>query len=85
MAETEIHNQGSGTKSQSSSGYVHRVSIKQRLDEVVVGAGHVVGALCAYTAGKRGEGPPAVADERLVKVLREHGTSEPKSASCVVQ
>lgn len=34
--------------------------------------GHVVGALCAYTAGKRGEGPPAVADERLVKVLREH-------------
>ena len=27
--------------------------------------GFVVGALCAWTAGKKGEGPPAAVDARL--------------------
>ena len=34
--------------------------------------GHAVGALCAFTAGVAGEGPPDVADERLAEVLQEH-------------
>ena len=34
--------------------------------------GHAVGALCAYTAAAKDEGPPAKADERLAQVLREN-------------